>query len=811
LRLEYGCKVSGFVFDKARNPIEGVEIIGKPANKGDGFIILTSDGSPLWKCVTDADGFYRVQGLPGGKASITAKHDDYVNQTVSNFKIHVGEETNNVSIELEFGEVIAGCVMDGDGKPVVGAKVSINNNYNFDSGIDFSMGFDSARGSKDETDENGEFMLKGLKIGEFTVQVKANGFVSDKAKKIKSGVRDLDFMLKKCGLLAGRIVNFKTGEGINDFDIKAQKSFYNKPKSEILKGKSAVDAVPELQDPSGAYCIQGLQDGNYSLAVSAEGYGDQTIKEAKAKAGHSELNDFKMKPESTISGVIQTPDKKPLEGGEVTITRDKGRKPNMMQMEVFIEESGSDVFINNDRWKKKAKSGKNGEYIIKGLPPGDFKLVASHPEHTESELQKLTLKVDNHVKNINFTCSEAGSITGKVFTADGSTKSGAKVIATPTGRSIGFSGMKSAISKKDGDYSIRHLEPGDYKVHIGEDDPTGSFRAVIWGSSDGDDATKPGEYRVTVESGVESKLDLFETLKCGVTGAVTEAGRPVENMNVKIFQGGENGSPMNFMPLKTDVTGRNGSYSFEGLKPGSYRICAECRGLPESIEEDVVLTEGVVSRLDLNLPTGKVSGRITDSFTGAPLANINVSLKKAGNADETNTISSSVGVYMVNAIGEGDDGETFIFGGGPQKVKTDKDGYFVISFVKDGEYKLEGKGKGYSTGHRDVTVEKGKESAHQDIKLSSGFTISGKVIDGATGKPAKFYVPLLYIKLKDGKDSEGEPEFINSFGRGQFKIKNLKQGDYRIKVASESEHTGSLDFNITNQDLENMEVIVSQK
>ena len=75
---------------------------------------------------------------------------------------------------------------------------------------------------------------------------------------------------------------------------------------------------------------------------------------------------------------------------------------------------------------------------------------------------------------------------------------------------------------------------------------------------------------------------------------------------------------------RTSVTGREGSYAFQGLAPGAYRIHVESSGFKPLIRERVGLATGETIRLDVHLEVGGVSEAVTVT-ADAPLLRMQTS------------------------------------------------------------------------------------------------------------------------------------------------------------------------------------------
>ncbi len=121
-QLNPGGMVSGRVMAEGGAPLEGVAVTAWMEN---GFY-------GLWYAETDANGDYRVQGLPAGNVRLMYSLSGYPQkfygnvytlETGTNVPVTIGTETTGINMVLEKGGTISGTVTDGGGNPVSGIRI----------------------------------------------------------------------------------------------------------------------------------------------------------------------------------------------------------------------------------------------------------------------------------------------------------------------------------------------------------------------------------------------------------------------------------------------------------------------------------------------------------------------------------------------------------------------------------------------------------------------------------------------------------------------------------------------------------------
>jgi protocatechuate 3,4-dioxygenase beta subunit len=118
---------------------------------------------PLLRTSTDAEGRFRVTGLPTGTYDVSARTHAHPGAWVRvRAEVTPGAAPTEVVLVLRPGHLIAGTVRDGRGEPVVGARVSLH------SGRDYS--------AWTEADGEGRFRHEGLPPGNVALRVTHPGF-----------------------------------------------------------------------------------------------------------------------------------------------------------------------------------------------------------------------------------------------------------------------------------------------------------------------------------------------------------------------------------------------------------------------------------------------------------------------------------------------------------------------------------------------------------------------------------------------------------------------------------------------------------
>ncbi|MFH2002229.1 MAG: carboxypeptidase-like regulatory domain-containing protein, partial [Planctomycetota bacterium] len=833
IALELGASLSGFIRDAAGHGISGAAVRAWPADKRpdhDAVVVFPLSGGKFNDHASSGpDGFYRITGIAEGKVTVSASHSEYISNSCSDIEASKSREQTQVNLTLQAGYTIAGHVVDEKQKPLAGARViadtSVHINLDFDD-VNTMLPALSSRSPSTTTNDEGAFVLTGLREGVHTIRAMASSYLPRKVENVKIATHDVLIVMQKGGWVAGRVISGKAGEGIEDFELEVKNDQWDRKGIRIHKGDDALERKPELGEARGSFFVEGLAEGEFSLALQSPGYGDEMKTDLSAEPGEGQILDIELWQESLVSGYLHSPEDLPIESGTVVLSR---RKPedqalgNSMNRRVMIAREGNAVSYDTgeDAALKKVKTDSTGYFVIKGVVPGDYELTASHAEYTDSMPIDLSITQRGEtVSDLVVKLGVSATITGTVYNVLGQEKTGAKVKAKRRNGQDFFG--HTVTADQEGKYSFSGLEPGEYLVNLVEAarmQSLGGFATITIGSED--EELPAGTYCVAVAEGEVSTLDLYELQKGTVSGRVTEVSKAVPDFTVKIFEAGA----FKLMPLQTVLTDEHGEYVFENLMPGEYTVRLDLKGLSQGVEETVTLEEGGKATKDFALPTGRVSGKLTNLTTGKPVEGVRVSLESyddkaeeeapGGQQRQPRAMVANVMAFATSTDdGDGGGGMQTItmsnLGGGPRPVVSDEKGYFEINHVANGKYKLIAEGGGFSKRERaPVEVKEGKERKGQDIELSQGFNVSGTILDSETNDPLSF-MAFSWGKLGSEDKIDGEPErdFIQQGGR--FALKDLEPGKYRVEVDS-NEYKGSRDFTVVDKDLDNLQVPVFKK
>ena len=359
--------------------------------------------------------------------------------------------------------------------------------------------------------------------------------------------------------------------------------------------------------------------------------------------------------------------------------------------------------------------------------------------------------------------------------------------ATPAPSADSAASTQTAITAADGSFKLEGLRPGT--VALGQVRAAG-YADVMASSFMGQ--TGWGEVKAGETTNVEVKLDPGAS----VTGKVIAVGpdgskAPVAGAQVAVLtmMAGFSGYP-------TAVSGEDGSFRVDGVRPGQVSIVASAPRyvVPNPTDEASLLTvpaSGGIVEKDIFLSSaGAVEGVVTNS-KGVPVPGARVRATasvgmfgggRGGGRGGMGGMGNIVRMLMPNGTG----GTVLSDAEGRYRVETVAADEKMIVIADSDEY--------VSSESEPFTVKAG-ETAREDLVMQGGGTIRGRVIDdhGAIVGSAKLRIGHVDPDTDALKDLSGfradallEPRFVSSAADGTFEISKVKPGRTLMKV----EHDG---------------------
>lgn len=527
--LKRGGSISGIVVDPSGSPLEGMEVYAVTNS-------ATAGGRP-----TDAQGAFKVEGLSPGDYSIQARERRREGSPPPLTPVGsttLSERQNITGLRLIYtpkpasqdGLTIEGLITNRQGEPIKDANAQA-------SSTDGSGGY-----AYTLSDDNGRFVLKGLKEGMYRFTVYHHEYSYYPETEIAAGSRSITVVLDKQSVIEGKALDARTGRPITSFQAGVIGGDAAALDTWIL-GASANQgqALAKYVDPDGAFRLTAPYSGGVVVLVSAPEYGRGGVLLDNLKPGQTVTGlTIQLAPGAIVEGTVRDEVGKAVLGASIAV----GAVGNPNQPNSYPgDQPGS------------TKTDSNGAYRIEGLSGQPISVRADHGAYLPTAAE--VTPVPGRSTRVDLVMGTGGVIKGTVTLA-GKPVSGAGVSFWSGTTNRGT----QATSDSNGEYTLSGLSDGHGTVSAsvqGQDGRTSRSIAVP----------------VTVEVGAETVVNLAVPAGASaLTGRITVAGKVPRAAHFSIsasFDGGGSAS------YSVQVTS-GGLYRVDELAAGPYSANASALG-----------------------------------------------------------------------------------------------------------------------------------------------------------------------------------------------------------------------------------------
>jgi Carboxypeptidase regulatory-like domain len=475
--------------------VSAVEIKGDDGSGGVSVAGLSPAERQGSTATTDAEGRYRITGLPAGKFAVRVESAAFVpdKQGGGNYRtvaIDDNEESKNIDFSLVRGGVITGRVTDSQGRPVIARQVRLQivNEQGQKRDHSAQFGFDMY-----STDDRGVYRLYGLPPGRYIVSSGSAlwgntgrkfpttyypGVTSeDQAAiiEVKEGneVTGIDIALGSASSgyeALGRLIDSETGSPIPQASLMCFGIAEDGGGNPGYNGNAKTDA-------QGNFRFAGLSTGRYSLSFSPDmdiltgGVNEYYIDDATFEIanGNAAGIEIRAKRGGSISGVVVA------ENNTAPALRNKIGQ--MVLSASVSKKEGQPSPFELFSGQRTTKIGNDGRFRIAGLSPGEvefgfFTLTGGNPtvarvERDGGEVRgKLEIRPGEAIAGVRVVVAYGtGVIRGQIDVDGGKLPEGSRIIVTANRTGGGGSTEQAEVDNK-GRFAIQNLVDGEYELVV---------------------------------------------------------------------------------------------------------------------------------------------------------------------------------------------------------------------------------------------------------------------------------------------------------------------------------------------------------
>ena len=505
---------------------------------------------------TDAEGKFRIEHVNAGSYLLRPERDLEVRgfkQTTDAVNVSVDGKTDVKDIEVvvqheakasEGTGTIAGIVLDPSGSPAGGVRVDAKR-------VDNPR--ETAGGT---TEPDGRFELAKLRGIAYDINVNdAMGIAKQSTVAVGS---EITIRLESPALVGGVVVN-ATGEPVQGANVSLKDLGKSGPEPNmavIMQSLFRQERGGKTTDAYGRFEFAKVAPGDYKVEAKTAAEGTAETDPLTVTPG-MERTDLRLvlDPGVTFGGIVLGSSGEPVRGAHVQLTP-SGEDPTMDMMSQFLPAA----MLNP---AGSTTSDENGLFEIHNVPPGTYKLVATHSAYAKTVMPDVAVPRGRNVTGFRVVLSKGGKAQGR-YTVDGKAQPGAMIMI------VGPAGFEMVQTDSQGMFDVTGLSSGPYMI-------AGIDPSKIASAGQG------MQFRpeiVDIANGEVTDVDLGGAGGVPVTGVVSGAGdgltvvalrRPggpaLENLDLTNL--GNLFESMRYLAGQSAIA-PDGSFTIDGVEPGDY-------------------------------------------------------------------------------------------------------------------------------------------------------------------------------------------------------------------------------------------------
>ncbi|MXX62933.1 MAG: hypothetical protein F4112_02515 [Holophagales bacterium] len=573
--LRPAAPLHGFVTDAADQPIAGADISAQPRGTEP---IATMFAIRSQSASSAADGSFRMAGIVyGNPYRLTVRAEGFASFAIDLPPYEPGATADPVRIRLTEGRQVRGQVVDTDGSSVPGAEVSLK--WPEQKQPRFASRRDTDVTEPVATDDQGAFLIAGVKTGEYGLRISHADYVSpgDVPIEVPEGREEVDlgdFTLVPGAEILGVVVD-PDQEPVEGAVVWFRG--YGPDRSE----RSATT------DAEGGFTLTGLPHEQVDLTVEAEDYPSFAFRGARPATGEPIL--IQLIPGASLSGRVLTAAGAAAVGARIYLepdiqTRMRGR-----------------IFSSEDT---RSRTDGDGRFVFENVLPGTWSLEASAgAEAVRTDPLEL---ISGSERTIELHLHAQEQLTVIVTASSGRPVAEARVRLVPKDAT-----QSREFDTTDGSGRAQlEVRAGPATLTVEHHQHPNETREIVVG---------PGNTELTVQLQPGGEISGIVRSASGTPVPATVEAHSEESTNFEV-------SLRTYVhPPNTTVADGNGSFRLTGLEAGRYFLVVRAAGYAESGPEEPVDVDGRgAARVEIVLESGASLRGMVTGLRPADLAQVTI-------------------------------------------------------------------------------------------------------------------------------------------------------------------------------------------
>jgi protocatechuate 3,4-dioxygenase beta subunit len=691
LLLEPAAPLSGQVVDEAGKPVADARVAAM-TNPAD-FRGTRMEERKTW---TGADGRFTLRQMPAGRLhKLIAAKEGFAPAN------QAGDTNAPVRLTLRRGTAAVGRVVDDQGLPVVGATLTLGLPDSDPMGMPMAEPELSFHGV---ADAQGRFRIPNVSAGRFELQAARPGFSTAFVSGVQIAEGEPEADLGDVTLFPGAAI-----EGIvvdeRDRPVRGAHVYLNLSGSERGDVRLVMSREPVDTDADGRFRLVDLPRGTrIGLTVAHDELLSADMPGVEVPTGQP-LRIRLMRPRNVMGRVVD------------------GLGEPVAGARLYVSDSSLPPLGGGwERRPSQAVTDPEGKFVLPGAKPGAvYVIVIASGYRTRQE--QVQVPEQGQAPPVEIALEPGTFLEGFVLDSQGNPLARASVFA----QGPDLNSFRMAVpTDEEGRYEIGDLEPGPHQV-----------QASLY---QGPSVARPVEIRPG-----RNRLDLKLAEGTEVSGRIVDGlGSPIPGASLSLRPERQGTTEM-FRPDAQTVSAADGSFVFQGVADGEYRLQGIRQGFAPASIPGLQVAGSPISGLELRLGPGAViRGRLL-GLDPVDWSRVRVM-----------AFSPEAGTHLEGAV--------------------DTSGSYRVQDVPPGEWYLTAHLSAPEMATAQVEVGAGEPEVVQNLEFPTGYTLTGRVLlDRSPLSGAQ----VMIQSTNPEKPAGGQRETAHD---GTFRMERLPAGTYTLMV-----------------------------
>ena len=597
---------------------------------------------------------------------------------------------------------------------------------------------------------DGRYVLRGLRPGEATVRADESRHVGWARSGVSLGKGEttrLDVLLTRGATLSGRVVD-EDGRPVAGAKLGVSPGQQD-PFFFVVRRLAGDPGARIVSRADGAFSATRLAPGeNQRLTVYHPEYEKGVLGGISLAPGGSRSGAVvTLRRGIVVTGTVKDDEGKPVAGAELGVSGSRVVRSSRGGMRMNVSFGGISEI-------PPVRSGADGRFELKGVPPGDWALTAKAPGRATEIVDPLRLSRDARPDPIEIVLAPGASLSGIVRRRTGSGAEGYIVIAREEGKPPTGFGPDTMPTGPDGAFFVDGLKRDtayDLQLFGGADYGPGPTKKGVLAPASDLEWVVEGLGRIegiALDGKSGEPLTSFE-VSCEVDRAGFGGMRMGRGMRRR--GAGGVGEPV-------AVEAPDGRFAIEEVPAGKWQVVVTAKGYQPGRAAGVVVEEATTTDgVDVRVPRGsRLEVLVLDART------------RKGVPDARVAVLSETGAPAFGGLGIGDG-----------DLRTDVDGKAVAEGLAPGKVTVTVDHDDYTPSSQSAVLA--EEGGRVEVALSHGGALSGIVL-------SETRQPLSGAEVSvEGGSARGNPFGAGSGtatdGSGRFRFDHLAPGRYTLRAS----------------------------